>query len=109
MGYGHTDREQQGRIDTWDQLFRLNGVTIGAKHTGWDRLAQAIVGDATARLRLVWRLEAIVILSRMLSRLRQPHFTVLALRLGLTIDDQPRLERSRQEVSETINLSVSQV
>lgn len=93
----------------WDHLSHLTGLSIGGKQTGWDRLAQVIIDDSTVRLKAVRRLEAIVNLCRMLTRLRDSHFTVLALRLGLTVDDQAVVERSRREVSEKLQLSVSRI
>jgi hypothetical protein len=93
----------------WDHLSNLTGLSIGGRQTGWDRLAQTILDDPTVRLKSVRRMEAIVNLFRMMSRLREPDFVILALRLGLTVDDQALDERSRREVSEKLQLSVSRI
>lgn len=105
-------REEPSHInaaDRWDRLWMLTGISIGTKQTGWDRLVQQILDDSSLRLRSVRRLEAIVTLHRMLATLREAHFTVLALRLGLTVDDEPAAERTRQEVSTALGFSVSQI
>lgn len=101
--------EERRATARWNQLSNLTGVSVGSKQTGWDRLAQVIIDDPTVRLKAIRRLEAIVSLCRMLTRLRESHFTVLALRLGLTVDDQAIEERSRREVSEKLQLSVSRI
>lgn len=101
-----TDRRTTGR---WDRLSHLTGLTIGGKFTGWDRLAQIILDDPTIRLASVRRLEAIVNLCRMLTRLSDSQFVVLTLRLGLTVDDQPADPQSRQDASTTLQLSVSRI
>jgi len=82
---------------------------MGGKQTGWDRLAQVILNDPAIRLMPIRRMEAIVNLCRMLSRLRESHFIVLALRLGLTVDDQVVAVQSRHTVSGQLQLSVSRV
>lgn len=101
-----TERRATAR---WDYLCHLTGLSMGAKQTGWDRLAQVILDDPSVRLKAVRRMEAIVNLCRMLTRSRESHFVVLALRLGLTVDDQAVTERSRREVSEQLKLSHSRV
>jgi DNA-directed RNA polymerase sigma subunit (sigma70/sigma32) len=101
-----SERRARGR---WDHLCHLTGLAIGGKQTGWDRLTQAILDNSDARLRAVQRLEAIVSLCRLLTRLNETHFVVLALRYGLTVDDQDVAPRSRQEISEKLSLSVSRV
>ena len=93
----------------WDHLSNLTGLSIGGRQTGWDRLAQTILDDPNVRLKSVRRMEAIVNLFRMMSRLRESDFVILALRLGLTVDDQALDERSRREVSEKLQLSVSRI
>jgi DNA-directed RNA polymerase specialized sigma subunit len=93
----------------WDHLSNLTGLSIGGKQTGWDRLAQVILDDPAVRLKSVRRMEAIVNLFRMMTRLRESDFVILALRLGLTVDDQAVVEQSRREVSEKLQLSVSRI
>lgn len=93
----------------WDQLSVLTGVSVGRKQTGWDHLTQVVLNDPTIRLKSTNRLETIVNLCRMLSRLPEPQFIALALRLGLTVDDQTMVPQSRQEVSERLHLSVSRI
>ncbi len=93
----------------WDYLCRLTGLSMGGKQTGWDRLAQRILDDPAVRLKAVHRMEAIVNLCRLLTRLDETHFTVLALRLGLTVDDQVVEEESRRHVSERLQLSMSRI
>ena len=93
----------------WEHLSHLTGIAMGAKQTGWDRLAQAILDDPSVRLRAVRRMEAIVNLCRLLTRLKEPHFVVLALRFGLTVDDQLVTEQPRSDVSEKLQLSVSRI
>ena len=107
----HNNREllRPAANDGWERLSVLTGMTVGAKETGWDRLAQQILNDPTVRLRSIRRLEAVVTLERLLAALRDAHFTVLALRLGLTLDDQPIVEQSRRDVSERLQLSVSRI
>jgi hypothetical protein len=100
------ERRVTGR---WDRLSNLTGISMGGRQTGWDRLAAAIMDDPAIRLKAVCRLEAIVNLCRMLTRLSETHFVVLALRYGLSVDDETIDARPRREVSERINLSVSRV
>ncbi len=90
-------------------LSHLTGLAVGGKHTGWDRLAQIVLDDPSTRIASVRRLEAIVNFCRMLTRLSESQFVVLTLRLGLTVDDQAIETRSRQEVSNTLQLSVSRI
>jgi DNA-directed RNA polymerase sigma subunit (sigma70/sigma32) len=91
------DRRVSGR---WEHLSQLTGIAIGAKQTGWDRLTQAILDDPSVRLRAVRRMEAIVNLCRLLTRLSEHHFVILALRYGLTVDDRVVAERSPRDVAE---------
>ena len=93
----------------WDHLSALTGVSLGGKQTGWDRLIQQIFDDPDIKLKTVHRLEAIVNLCRLLTRLNESRFTVLALRLGLTVDDQVVDEQSRQQVSDRLQVSVSRI
>ena len=93
----------------WDHLSNLTGLSIGGKQTGWDRLAQVILDDPAVRLKSVRRLEAIVNLFRLMTRMRESDFVILALRLGLTVDDQAVGEQSRRAVSEKLQLSVSRI
>lgn len=100
------DRRATGR---WEYLSHLTGLAVGEKHTGWDRLAQIILDEPAVRLASIRRLEAIVNLCRMLTRLSESQFIVLTLRLGLSVDDQVVEARSRQDVSQTLQLSVSRI
>jgi hypothetical protein len=93
----------------WEQLSHLTGIAMGGKQTGWDRLAQDILGDPSLRFKAVRRMEAIVNLCRLLTRLSEAHFVVLALRYGLTVDDQDVPAQSRQAVSEKLKLGVSRI
>jgi hypothetical protein len=100
------DRRVGGR---WDQLSTVTGVSLGGTQTGWDRLVQQLCDDPDVRLKAVRRMEAIVSLCRLLTRLSDTHFIVLALRLGLTVDDQDIDGQSRRQVSERLRLSVSRI
>lgn len=93
----------------WDHLSNLTGLSIGGKQTGWDRLAQVLLDDPAVRLKSVRRMEAIVNLFRMMTRLRESDFVILSLRLGLTVDDQPVDAQPRRQVSEKLKLSVSRI
>jgi DNA-directed RNA polymerase sigma subunit (sigma70/sigma32) len=93
----------------WEHLSQLTGVSLGGKQTGWDRLIQQIFDDPDLRLKAVHRMEAIVNLCRLLTRSSEAQFTVLALRLGLTVDDQIVAEQSRRQVSERLQLSMSRI
>jgi hypothetical protein len=106
MTSGSVERRVTGR---WDRLSNLTGLSMGGKHTGWDRLAAAILDDPAIRLKAICRLEAIVNLCRLLTRLSETHFVVLALRLGLSVDDQEVEPRPRRHVSETVQLSMSRI
>ncbi len=105
----HRERPNSSRSNGWERLSVLTGMSVGAKETGWDRLAQQIVDDPAVRIRSIRRLEAVVTLERLLATLRDPHFAVLALRLGLTLDDHQIVGQSRHEVSERLQLSVSRI
>lgn len=93
----------------WEQLSQLTGIAMGGKQTGWDRLAQVILDDPSLRFKAVRRMEAIVNLCRLLTRLGEAHFVVLALRYGLTVDDEDVAALSRQAISEKLKLGVSRV
>ena len=93
----------------WENLSQLTGLAIGSRQTGWDRLVQVIFDDPDVRLRAVRRLECIVNLCRLLTRLPESHFIVLALRHGLTVDDRVVAEQSLSEVSEQVRLPVSRI
>lgn len=74
-----------------------------------DRLVRAVLDDPTVRIRAVRRLEAVVTLCRLLTRLGEWHFAVVALRFGLTVDDQDMTVRSPQTVAQQLGLSVARV
>ena len=95
--------------DVWSRLSSLTGRPANVVNTGWDQFFKVVLDDPSLSLRVDGRIGGIARLVDLISTLSEAQLTVVALRFGLTVDDRPLVARSRREISEHLQLSVSRI